>query len=155
MAKAAATLEQRLSKYFQNFVENENGCWVWLGKPDSQGYARVNLFGKWVRVHRLFYERYVGQIKPEEEIHHKCQNRICIRPSHLEAVTRRIHIGRSDSPPGINSRKTHCPRGHPYDRVMADGSRRCSLCDHGRSDYYKKYYRTVRKLKEVRNASAP
>jgi hypothetical protein len=28
----------------------------------------------------------------------------------------------------INSQKTHCPSGHPYDRVYS-GARYCSICE--------------------------
>jgi hypothetical protein len=33
---------------------------------------------------------------------------------HLEPVTHRENVRRSDSPAGINARRTHCPEGHEY-----------------------------------------
>jgi len=147
MAKAPAKLEERLSSYFQNFVEAENGCWLWLGKPNkTTGYGRVNLFGKCVQVHRLFYERHVGPIKIGEEIHHKCENRICVNPSYLVAVTRKVHVGESNSPPGINSRKAHCKKGHRYD-LQTDSGRWCSIC---RREWGRKYYADVRRTKLIK-----
>lgn len=35
-----------------------------------------------------------------------------------------------------NARKTHCPRGHAYDKVEAGGRRRCSVCDRAARQRY-------------------
>lgn len=50
---------------------------------------------------------------------------------HLEPVTHKENVRRSNSPPGINSRKETCPEGHPYkERKGQDGHswRYCPEC---------------------------
>lgn len=62
-----------------------------------------------------------------------CRNRICVRPDHLEPVTRRENVRRGIGPAAVHARKTHCPQGHPYSEAntyhFATGTRRrCKIC---------------------------
>ena len=68
-------------------------CWVWNGAVDSSGYASFKSRGKVHIVHRWVYDRYVGPIELEGDddatIDHLCLgHRNCIRPSHMEIVSR-------------------------------------------------------------------
>jgi hypothetical protein len=51
-------------------------------------YAMVTVGGRTNRAHRLMYEQEVGPIPAGMVIDHLCRNHRCIRPSHLEPVTR-------------------------------------------------------------------
>ena len=105
-------------------------CWDWLGATII-GYG---VFGRGPQklVHRLSYEIFVGPIPYGLQIDHLCRNRSCLNPDHLEAVTGTENQYRSMSPTGLNARKTHCKRGHPFDerntRIGKDGSRNCRTC---------------------------
>jgi HNH endonuclease len=51
------------------------------------------------------------------EFHHRCRNKGCVNPFHLEVVTVLSHRNyhRSEIPmAAANKAKTHCPRGHEY-----------------------------------------
>jgi hypothetical protein len=66
-------------------------------------------------VHRVAYELAKGPIPAGMQIDHLCRVLTCCNPAHLEAVTPRTNVRRSNSTAGINARKTHCSRGHPLD----------------------------------------
>ena len=108
-------------------VDVESGCWVWTG-PLSQGYGRVSVAGRLWRPHRYVYEHHAGPIPDGLTLDHLCRNRACCNPEHLEPVTLRENILRSDAPAAGHARKTHCPQGHPYDEENTILYRRWRYC---------------------------
>lgn len=108
------------------------GCWDWQGRPNYEGgYGRMSLHGKQYFAHRLSYELHVGSIPDGMEIDHLCRNRMCVNPSHLEVVTGRVNTYRGQGPTAVNSRKTHCIRGHELtteNLYREAGQRRCKAC---------------------------
>ncbi len=86
--------------------------------------------------HRRVYELLRGPIPEGLTLDHLCRERSCVNPDHLEPVTFRENIRRGQSPPGINSRMTHCKNGHPLSgdniRIETSGGRRCRTCDNER-----------------------
>jgi hypothetical protein len=94
----------------------DNGCWIYLGNTNDGGYPTWRPYptSKVEYVHRCSYEIFNGPIPEGLEPDHTCKRRNCINPEHLEAVTRRVNVLRSDNPAGINARKTHCIRGHEF-----------------------------------------
>jgi hypothetical protein len=114
-----------------------NGCWRSFCKPQLTGYVRVcrREDGKKVgrMLHRIFYELHKGPIPAGMTLDHLCRNRGCINPDHLEPVTQRENLMRSPlAPARINSEKTHCPQGHPYEGdnlvINNKGQRTCRIC---------------------------
>lgn len=92
------TLSERLAQY----EEDENGCWIWWGKPDAGGYGRLSINHRDAYAHRASYEHHVGPIPDGLTIDHLCRNRKCINPAHLEPVTlsensRRANVARKAS----------------------------------------------------------
>lgn len=74
-----------------------DGCWAWTGAIDGRGYGNVGRIHlgrrkNWI-VHRLVYELTRGEIPAGHEVHHTCEERRCVNPAHLEAVTRLEHQG--------------------------------------------------------------
>ena len=66
-------------------------CHLWTG-PDSGtgrggGYGRMSLDGQTVAVHLVVYTHYYGYIPGKKQIDHKCRQRACCNPAHLEMVT--------------------------------------------------------------------
>ncbi len=122
-------------------VNTSTGCWEWQGPLFPKGYGRVSWQGKAQRVHRVVYVLLVEQIPDGLTLDHVkargCESKACCWPAHLEPVTSRENILRGDSPSARAARKTHCPKGHPYDDDNTyrnrDGSRRCRTCQAARA----------------------
>lgn len=137
-AKAIANLNQwaqpqPVEVRFWRYVDKSdpNGCWVWTGTLLANGYGHISVGARPRLVHRVSYEMHVGPIPDGLQIDHLCRNRRCVNPAHLEAVTARVNTLRAHSITAANSRKIHCPHGHPYspeNTVVSCGRRLCRIC---------------------------
>lgn len=69
-------------------VEEGTGCHIWTGARQRNGYGVVgtNDHGTF-RAHRVAYEQAHGPLADGLQLDHKCRNRACINPEHLEPVS--------------------------------------------------------------------
>lgn len=91
-----------------------NGCWIWQGRVGEKGYGQVRTDDGIKPAHQAAYREWKGDLPESMEPDHICRVRRCVNPDHLEAVTHRENLLRSESFSGRNARKTHCPSSHPY-----------------------------------------
>ena len=108
-------------------------CWIWTGNIEDQGYGVYpNGRGSTVKAYRLIYEMVVGEIPEGLQPDHLCRVRACVRPTHLEPVTKKENVLRGFGPTAINARKTHCIHGHPFEGanliIRPNGDRDCRTC---------------------------
>lgn len=82
--RARGTVRERIER---KIIVTDAGCWEWQGSTAGAGYAMFGLNGRKTYVHRASYEVYKGLIPEGLEIDHLCNNKICVNPDHLEAVT--------------------------------------------------------------------
>lgn len=68
-------------------------CWLWNGSDSGTGrgggYGRISIDGHTAAVHRVVYTLVHGWISPKRHVDHKCRNRLCCNPDHLEDMTAR------------------------------------------------------------------
>lgn len=72
-------------------VDPETGCWEWQRARTDNSYGRITVDGKLMQAHRWVYETHVRSLLPNEHVHHKCRNRGCVNPNHLEALDATAH----------------------------------------------------------------
>lgn len=108
-------------KFLSHFKipDDVDDCWLWDRPNASNGYGYFPVHYEPFLAHRLAYTVWVdNNLSPRMWLDHLCRVPACINPSHLEPVTHRENVRRGRAPAAVNMRKTHCPRGHPYDRVF-------------------------------------
>jgi hypothetical protein len=113
-------------------------CWNFTSSIGRTGCGRFFYKGKSRDAYRVGYELMVRPLDSREILHHKCQNRKCVRPTHFDITTSKNHF--CNLHPNhlayINSRKTHCPHGHEYTKenlVPSTYGRKCLTCKRIRS----------------------
>lgn len=79
---------ESLAKVFWKrvLVGQPNECWLWHSNY-KQGYGCVTHKGQTYRAHRVAYVLTFGEPEGMLVIGHKCDNKRCCNPSHLEAIT--------------------------------------------------------------------
>ena len=108
-----------------------NGCWLWTGSVDADGYprfflGRVDGKTKIVFAHRWAYQHFVGSIPVGFVVDHipeVCGHRHCVNPKHLQAVR---------SARRTRSQGRFCRHRHDMDETgrRPDGS--CAECSRER-----------------------
>lgn len=138
--------------FYVSRAEAEDGCWGWEGPTTESlrpGPAR-HVYGimsvqradgthRYVRAHVFSFELHTGPVPDGLQIDHLCRNTLCVRPSHLEAVTNKVNTDRGRAAEVNRARhlaKTHCKYGHPlagHNLAPSKTQRVCRTCRNRRS----------------------
>lgn len=113
-----------------------DGCWVWQAHIQPTGYGQfTNEETRAVPAHRWAYEHWIGPIPEGLHIDHLCNNRACVNPSHLEAVTQAENTRRA------YARQPLCRNGrHPK-----NGLGTCRPCEREQSTRASRRFRARKK----------
>ncbi|NWN88510.1 MAG: hypothetical protein HLX51_08215 [Micrococcaceae bacterium] len=95
-----ATRDQVLAGYLKGFTpdwESEFGCWNWTGKTINSKSSGVPYGSFWRKkigswsAHRLGFHLFFSSGGYSAVIDHRCANRLCVNPLHLQAIPQRIN----------------------------------------------------------------
>lgn len=109
-------------------------CHEWKAFVGPYGYGVLNIVRNGKRTvgmaHRLSYEMVYGPIPEGLVIDHLCENKLCVNPLHLEAVTREENSSRANSKDDVGT-CTKC--GSEDIRRTPKGHRYCGDCSRNRT----------------------
>ena len=125
-----AQLTKSLERWLSNLPTRDAPvwqCWTWGGRVDENGYAR---FGDGRRFGTVMCNRiawmlvHLEEVPAELEVDHRCRNRRCVNPFHLEAISKGANLERriwGSVAAGL------CSKGHER-RRLPSGQRYCPTC---------------------------
>ena len=94
--------KKAIRRFVSHIEPGENGCWLWNGYIDKDGYGRWWLNRrKFMPAHRFSYYAYYKTDIKGKVIRHICDNTRCVNPLHLrlgdheDNVRDRVRKGRS------------------------------------------------------------
>lgn len=134
-----------------------DGCHVWAGSQDKQGYGWIGIQGRTRKAHRIAYELAhglpIGSLRSDQFVCHSCDNPPCINPDHLWLGDARANTddmmakGRSYNGDPWGWGSGNCHRGHDISQssnvyIAPRGNRECRECRRmARRRYQQKAFR--------------
>ncbi len=78
--------------FFQSGPIDYSVCWEYVGPAYwIKGYPIIQRFNKnWI-ASRFVWFIFTGRDYYKKEVHHKCHNRACVNPEHLEELSAKRH----------------------------------------------------------------
>ena len=96
--KTKEKISKRLIQRFLSKVEFTSTCWNWTAYKHPEGYGMFFLKPKTRLAHRVSYWIFRGKIESEDYddwetivVDHLCNNKGCVNPAHLEAVSQSVN----------------------------------------------------------------
>lgn len=125
-----------LEERFWRLVDKTEDCWMWTGHKNPEGYGNFANKGVTWKAHRLAYTLVVGEIPEDMTLDHDCNNPPCVRPDHLQPMSRVDNVMKGNGACVRNRDKTHCKYGHEFIAGISHGRpcRVCKVCEKLRTE---------------------
>lgn len=85
-----------IARFFKKFhVDQVSGCWIWTGATGGIGRHQYGFFvahyrpRKATTAHRFIFQAIHGDLPQGIDVHHACENKLCVNPAHLRAMPHR------------------------------------------------------------------
>ncbi len=110
-----ATVSITTVQRFWDKVDRSGDCWVWTAahnrKPNGYGVFAITKRNL-VVAHRFSYQLHYGEIPDGMQVDHRCYNRSCVNPDHLNLVTGKQN---NENRSGLNRNNGSGVRGVSWD----------------------------------------
>lgn len=77
-------------------VRKGEGCWEWTAATDVGGYGVFNTGRRMSRAPRVSWVLAYGPLPERVIVMHRCDNRLCVRPEHLELGDQKRNVADMD-----------------------------------------------------------
>lgn len=130
-------------RFASRVTEADGGCLVWTGAL-CRGYGHTKIAGKMVKAHRVSFVAVNGPIPCGMVLDHRCGNKRCVHPGHLEAVTSHENTLRASGRVDGGCSKCGQPFSSSHKSTSHAGGRRlrCLPCERSRLRKYRISVRT-------------
>lgn len=125
-----------LREYLSLSTPTAEGCILWAGSIDRDGYGRFSSR----LAHRVVFEMHSGAIPVGMTVDHTCFNTACVNVDHLRLLSNLQNCRNRRSRPGLFD-ESKCINGHDYTEEntyrMPSGCRDCRACIRERVKKYR------------------
>lgn len=83
MPRSKASPAEVEERFWSRTLAGADGCRLWLGARNLQGYGKLSVEGRFVAAHRFAWERTNGSIPSGMFVLHRCDTPACVEPEHL------------------------------------------------------------------------
>lgn len=79
-------------RFWAKVALQDDGCWSWTASKNRDGYGQFKWDEKAAGAHRLSYITFYGEPAKGYHTDHKCHNRACVNPHHLQSVPNHVNL---------------------------------------------------------------
>ena len=127
-----------MERFFSR-VEKTDSCWIWKGGTRGKnGYGAIKIDGKTVSVHKYAYTKLKGEIPDKHDISHTCNNKLCVNPDHIIAITRKQNYDNAVKRGTITPPKNEHLKKHPSLSAYRNGCH-CDGCKKLKAEAQRRY----------------
>ncbi len=150
MSRPTRKRKRPLDRFLDKTITMPNGCWLWTASCAGSCGSFIDNYVLW-HAHRWSYNHFIGGIPDGFVVHHKCRERFCVNPYHLEAMSHGDHQTLH------NRDRTHCKHGHEFThentKIYEYGGQKARYCITCR-DSHSLRHRSIPENREIARARA-